>query len=103
MDDKDFVFSLYPNDLIKVTAKKNMTFSVAQKGSSLQPEIERNEILVYYSNADIATASILVRTHDSAYEKRGLGIKSLNSIEKYTVDPLGNVHKVGKEKRMRFN
>ena len=103
MDDKNFVFSLYPNDLIKVEAKKNMVFSVAQKGSSLQPKIERTTMLVYYSTANISTASIFVITHDGAYEKDGLGIKSLKNIEKYTVDPLGNVHKVGKEKRMRFN
>lgn len=103
MDDKDFVFSLYPNDLIKVEAKKNMVFSVAQKGSSLQPKIERNNILLYYSNAGISTASITVKTHDAAYEIGNLGVKTLKSIEKYTVDPLGNVHKVGKEKRMRFN
>lgn len=89
--------------MIKVEAKKNMVFSVAQKGSSLQPKIERNNILLYYSNAGISTASITVKTHDAAYEIANLGVKTLKSIEKYTVDPLGNVHKVGKEKRMRFN
>lgn len=103
MEDKNFVFSLYPNDLIKVTAKKNMTLSVAQKGSTLQPKIERNNIFLYYSNADISTASVVVRTHDGAYKISHLGVKTLKNIEKYTVDPLGNVHKVGKEKRMRFN
>jgi len=103
MDDKDFVFSLYPNDLIKVTAKKNMTLSVAQKGSTLQPKIERNNTFLYFVKAGIATASIKVRNHDNSYVIPSLGIKTLKSIEKYTVDPLGNIHKVGREKRMRFN
>ena len=33
---------------------------------------------------------------------RGLGVKTLISIEKYEVDILGNIHKVNKEKRMGF-
>lgn len=103
MDDKDFVFSLYPNDLIKVTAKKNMTLSVAQKDSTLQPKIERNNVFLYFVKAGITTASITVRTHDNSYVIPSLGVKTLEKIEKYTVDPLGNVRKVGKEKRMRFN
>lgn len=103
MEDKNFVFSLYPNDLIKVTAKKNMTLSVAQKDSTLQPKIERNNIFLYFVKAGINTASITVRTHDNSYVIPSLGVKTLEKIEKYTVDPLGNVRKVGKEKRMRFN
>lgn len=99
MEDKNFVFSLYPNDLIKVTAKKNMTLSVAQKDSTLQPKIERNNVFLYFVKAGITTASITVRTHDNSYVIPSLGVKTLEKIEKYTVD----VHKVGKEKRMRFN
>ncbi len=103
MNEEDFVFSLYSNDLIKIVKKTPLKFTVKQKGSSLQKEIFRNEIYTYYVGADISTASISVRTHDNAYESRGNGIKSLISIEKYTVDPIGNINKVGREKRMRFN
>ena len=103
MDDKDFVFSLYHNDLIKITDKKPIKLTVPKgyKGT-LQREIERNEVLLYYTEADIGSARICFESHDRAYEGRK-GIKSIAKIEKYTVDPLGNVHKVGKEKRMRFN
>ena len=102
MDDKDFLFSLYPNDLVKIEDKKPMKFTIQNKDSLLSKEILRNNILLYYNNADIATASITLVTNDNAYKLRGKGIKSLKSIEKYTVDVLGNVQKVEKEKRMYF-
>lgn len=102
MTDDDFLFSLYPNDLIKITAKKDMKFSLANKKSGLPKNKYANEVLVYYSAADISNASISVIMHDNAYKFRGCGIKSLVKLEKYTVDPLGNVSKVNREKRMYF-
>lgn len=102
MKDNDFIFSLYPNDLIKITAKKDMKFSLANKESGLPKNKYANEVLVYYSAADISNASISVIMHDNAYKFRGCGIKSLVKLEKYTVDPLGNVSKVNREKRMYF-
>ncbi len=102
MKDNDFLFSLYPNDLIKITAKKDMKFSLANKESGLPKNKYANEVLVYYSAADISNASISVIMHDNTYEFRGCGIKSLVKLEKYTVDPLGNVSKVNREKRMYF-
>lgn len=102
MNDDDFIFSLYPNDLIKVTSKKDIKLTVTNKGSSLQKEIFRNNEMFYFCGADISTASIKIESHDGAYFVRGLGIKSLLSLEKYTVDVLGNYHKVVKEKRMTF-
>ena len=102
MTDDDFLFSLYPNDLIKITAKKDMKFSLANKESGLPKNKYANEVLVYYSAADISNASISVIMHDNAYKFRGCGIKSLVKLEKYTVDPLGNVSKVNREKRMYF-
>ena len=103
MDDKDFVFSLYPNDLIRITAKKDMKFSVVNKDSTLPANKYGNELLLYYGGADISTASINGITHDNSYKFKGCGVKSLVNIEKFTVDPLGNVNKVNKEKRMYFN
>ena len=102
MDDKDFVFSLYSNDLIRITAKKDMKFSLVNKDSTLPSNKFSNGELVYYITADISTASITVETQDGAYAFKGCGIKTLTNIEKYTVDPLGNVNKVKKEKRMYF-
>ncbi|MGN0569453.1 MAG: type II CRISPR RNA-guided endonuclease Cas9, partial [Candidatus Fimenecus sp.] len=102
MNDDDFIFSLYPNDLIKVTSKKDIKLTVTNKDSSLQKEILRNNEMFYYCKAGISTASITIESHDGAYTVASLGIKSLLSLEKYTVDVLGNYYKVGKEKRMTF-
>ena len=102
MNDKDFVFSLYPNDLIKVTSKKKMKFSLVRKESTLDKEYLAQTEFLYYKGTDISTASIKVINHDNTYMLRGLGVKTLISIEKYEVDILGNIHKVNKEKRMGF-
>lgn len=102
MDDKDFVFSLYSNDLIRITAKKDMKFTLVNKDSTLPANKYGNKMLLYYTGADISTASINGITNDNSYKFRGCGIKSLLNIEKFTVDPLGNVSKVNKEKRLYF-
>lgn len=102
MDDKDFIFSLYPNDLIKIKSKKQMKFNVNLKNSTLPKEKYADEIFVYYKSAGISVAQFTVITNDNSYCQPSLGIKSLLSIEKYTVDPIGNIHKVNNEQRMNF-
>ena len=102
MDENNFVFSLYPNDLIKLTFAKEMSFSLTNKGSSLPPEMKCKEIFAYYKGTNIASGTIGVINHDNTYGIGSLGIKRLPHIEKYQVDVLGNITKVGKEKRMRF-
>lgn len=103
MKDEDFLFSLYPNDLIEVIGKNKLKLKNQLPGSTLSPEMEEYSAKMYYKGADISTASISGITHDSVYKCRSLGIKTLVSIEKYTVDVLGEHHKVGKEKRQGFN
>ena len=102
MNDDDFVFSLYPNDLIKVTSKKDISLSLCQKDSTLpERHVAKTEFL-YYRSTDISTASIKVINHDKTYFIKGLGVKRLISIEKYSVDVLGSVTRIGKEKRVGF-
>lgn len=103
MQEKDFIFSLYPNDLIFVKPKKEMTFSRVAKENSLPVNINATEKLVYYKTLNIATGAIGIVTHDNTYIIKGLGIKTLLSLEKYQVDVLGNYSKVTKEKRQHFN
>ena len=103
MQEENFIFSLYPNDLIKVKSKKDMKMSVNLKGSTLAPSILVNDAFLYFVKAGISTASLTVENHDGSYVINSLGIKSLLSIEKYTVDPLGNLSAVKSEKRMPFN
>ncbi len=103
MSDGDFVFSLYPNDLVKVTRKKDVILKRSFDNSTLPETIASNECLLYYAGADISTGAISCVTNDNAYSIRGLGIKTLVSMEKYTVDILGEYHPVRKEERQRFN
>ncbi len=99
MEEENFLFSLYPNDLIKITAKKPIKLAATFKSSTLSKVKSLNEGLFYYRGADIFTASIAIISHDNAYTLRGKGIKKLLSIEKYAVDELGNYQICGREKR----
>lgn len=103
MKEEDFLFSLYPNDLIKVTAKAPIKLSVVFEESSLQKEITDNECFLYYHKTGISTGSITVTNHDNTYTVKSLGVKTLLKLEKYYVDVLGNYHKAPPEKRQRFN
>ena len=99
---EDFVFSLYPNDLLHVVHKTSLKLSLANKESTLPMNMEVKEAFLYYISAGIAVAAISCRNHDNTYQIASLGIKTLEKLEKYTVDVLGEVHKVEKETRMPF-
>lgn len=103
MDDDDFVFSLYPNDLIRVKHKGEMKLTKNYKGGVLPETKTCKENLFYYVGANISTGAISIQTNDTSYSLGSLGIKTLESIEKYTVDVLGEYHPVRKEERQRFN
>ena len=94
MDDRHFLFSLYPGDLIRVKGSKPINLTLKNKNATGEKELLRNEWLVYYVSSNISGGSITVTTHDRKYEKESLGIKRLLSLEKYEVDPLGHYHKV---------
>lgn len=88
MDDSyAFLFSLHPNDWIKVTLKD-------------QPLKEG-----YFSGLDRSTGAISIWAHDrnSSVGKdglmRGIGIKTALSLEKCHVDTLGRLHRVHQETR----
>ena len=102
MDDRDFIFSLYPNDLIRVTHKSALKLSRVSKESTLPESIESKTALLYYVSAGISGAAVSCRNHDNSYEIKSMGIKTLEKLEKYTVDVLGEYHKVEKERRMPF-
>ena len=105
MNDEDFVFSLYPNDLIRICSSKEIVLNKTNKKSDLPEKITtpRGEgIFLYYKGMDVSTAGLKGITHDGTYEYRSIG-KTMQLIEKYDVDVLGNVHKVEKEKRMDYS
>lgn len=96
--EEDFIFSLYSGDLFEFKYKKGGKKVKNSKGESLILK----KSLVYYSGADICTASFLGKAHDRSFEFKSLGIQSLEYIRKYQVDVLGSVTEVKSEKRMKF-
>lgn len=103
MSDEDFIFSLYPNDLICVTHKRGITLTLVNKGSTLPPSVESKSFMLYYCGTKISSGAFSCIAHDNSYEIKSLGVKTLEKLEKYTVDVLGEYHKVGKEVRQPFN
>lgn len=102
MDDKDFLFSLYSEDLIKIKKKEDIKFSLVNTDSTLPKDHFENDCFVYYKGCNISTASISFINHDNTYKASGVGVKTLVSLEKYRVDILGNITKVKKERREGF-
>lgn len=98
MEDKDFLFSLYPKDLVHIRSKKGVKASLTGDGQSMQ-----NERYAYCKGANIANANIEVFAHDNKFEVSSLGIQSLEVFEKYQVDILGNKTAVRREMRMGFS
>ena len=105
MQESDFIFSLYPNDLIKYYSNKKIVLANKMKGSSLpsRKEIDGEEgVFLYYKGLDISVAVLSGITHEGVYEIRSIG-KTSARLEKYEVDVLGNYRRVEKEKRRDFN
>lgn len=101
LEESDFVFSLYPNDLIHIKREKPFKLNLCQKESTLEKEKLVSEELLYYVGFDIAAACAKGITNNNTYEYRSIG-KTTTLIEKYEVDVLGNYHKVKKERRLPF-
>jgi len=87
MDDTfRFIFSLYPNDVVHLQDKEKNVFG-------------------YFAGLDVSTGAIHIEEHDRDKQKvkdgrhKSLGIRTVNTLTKYHVDPLGRRFKVRKEKR----
>ena len=103
MREEDFLFSLYPSDLVMIRHRKGVKLTLANPGSTLEKEKLIHAGFMYYVKASISTGAMTVETHDRTYEVKSLGIKTLDLLEKYQVDVLGNVTKVKKETRQMFH
>ena len=102
MDEENFLFSLCQNDLIRIESKRTMKFKVQNSDSTLEKETQMNCGLTYFEGGNISTGAITVTTHDNAYIVGSLGFKTLQKVQKYQVDVLGNYTLVKKEKRQNF-
>jgi CRISPR-associated endonuclease Csn1 len=95
IDEKyEFMFSLYKNDVVKFTLK----------GTKKDKERfgETKEMFGYYQGTHSGNGTILFDYIDHSKEDT-LSIGKIPKIEKYTVDILGEVHKVKKEERHGFS
>lgn len=78
VNDEDFLFSLYRNDLVRIRSKKE-------------------DFIAYYHSAHRGTGNINLRAHDNDGSfgkngmREGIGVKTLLAFEKYTVDYFGNI------------
>lgn len=102
MREEDFIFSLYPNDLVYVEHKSGLKFTLQNADSTLEKTRTQTSAFAYFVSGSISTASITIRTHDNAYGIPSLGVKTLKTFHKYQVDVLGNVFPVHKETRQKF-
>lgn len=100
MQEDNFLFSLYPNDLIYIEHKNGITMQKSRDNtdSRLPQTLTFKEGFVYYNNFDSAVAAAKVINHTNCYETR-IGLKTLKSIRKCYVDVLGNISFVDREKR----
>ncbi len=108
MKPEEFIFSLYPNDLvyIKSKSKQGIKGKISDKmfpNSNLPKEKLDKEGFYYYKGTDISSASIKGIVPDGTYEFRGLGVKTLLQVEKWTIGVLGGeLHRIKKEHRKNF-
>lgn len=99
IEESDFKFSLYSNDLIRVKHKKGVKH-VSKDGN--KEEKSKTDFFGYYTGADIATASISGISPNNFFEFRSMGLATLISIEKYKVDYFENYHQVNEKVRQKF-
>lgn len=93
----EFLFCLYPNDLIRIEHRKGVNVTLLNGQTRMI-----KEGFLYYKKASISTASITAISHDNSYEIPSLGIMTLQALEKWQVNYLGEVQKVNREKRLTY-
>ena len=100
MEEENFLFSIYPGDLIEIKAAKGKTIPV----TTVDKEKRDKQVLkAYFNGANISTASISGESHDREWSFESLGVQSLSSIKKFQVDIVGNYYEVKKEVRRDFS
>ena len=76
-----FKFSMFMDDLIKVTKGDKVIFG-------------------YFSGTDRSTSSITLEAQDRSALYRSIGVKTQDEIQKFAVDPLGNITEIKHEIRL---
>ena len=104
MREEDFIFSLYPNDLVYAEHKSGLKFTLQNADSTLEKTrtqtscvcifCERKHFYSFYHASARTTMPMVIR--------KPWRIKTLKAFHKYQVDVLGNVFPVHKETRQKF-
>ncbi|MCI1881443.1 MAG: type II CRISPR RNA-guided endonuclease Cas9 [Sporolactobacillus sp.] len=92
-DDFQFLFNLYPNDVIYVKMKRLKSAKM-----NLGEPIKWQGGFFYFKGVHSATAQIKIINHMNSFGD-SIGSQNLLIFERYQVDPLGNLSKVHGEKR----
>ena len=98
MKEENFIFSFYSRDLVYIESDRGVKLKTVDGEA-----VSANRVYAYYTNANIATASIYGCLNDNSACFKEMGIQGLKDLRKCNVDVLGNVTFVKKEKRMSFN
>ena len=80
-DSYTFKFSLFLDDLVKVTKGKDITFG-------------------YFDGTHRGNGTITIEAHDRSFIKSGIGVKTADKSQKFSVDPLGNITEIKQETRV---
>ncbi len=89
-DNFAFGFSLYPNDLVRVTLRQEVRFG-------------------YFAGCDRSTGAIHLWAHDRNEQVgkdgliRSIGVKTAMNFEKFNVDVLGNIYPAPPEQRRSYS
>lgn len=92
----EFLFAMYPNDLVYI--ENNRNFNLAPNDKSLLP-LKAVSGYFYYRSINRNTGAATFISHDNAYTLN-IGLKTVKSMNKCSVDLLGNITEVSKEKRL---
>lgn len=100
VDDKDFLFSVYPNDLLYIGGKEVKLNGT--RGDTLRQEVMTKDAFLYYKAMNISSGNIAVENHDDTYAQESLGIRLVPVLEKYEVSILGDLTKAKFKEREQF-
>ncbi|CAM3260988.1 type II CRISPR RNA-guided endonuclease Cas9 [Sporolactobacillus spathodeae] len=92
-DDYRFLFNIFPNDVLHIKMKRKK-----EAKTFLGNLVEWQEGYFYFKKVHSATAQIGIIDHMKSF-KDEIGSQNLLILEKYQVDPLGNLSKVHGEKQ----
>lgn len=100
MNEHDFIFSLYQNDVIYIELPEAITLKSTTSSDSI--EVDHGYFLRGKVRSQSGTFEI--STLDKQYMRTSIPFFSLSKLYKCEVDPLGTIRKITKpEKRMEFH